>query len=327
MSTDFKSNKKVQKFLFDRGIHVERTNKNEPGPDSIYSKMSFQNVVDLVNDFDALKKNDLKKLMLDNGYCKDDYNQWEYTVVDHDKEFCGGSYAILKGDLNGNADMEPFKRAYEELMESDILRKLMAETALMKPRRRRRMSEHDGEWDYDKRWELKPFQKCYRERSGTKRITLLALFTIRGHTSASTITKYGAFIWALAKIIEDAGVLVEVVYRQSATGTGGGTRIKSDIVVKRTDEYVPPQILAACFTPNFYRRLGFGMRVLTVPYKNESTCYVGGSVESNGHIKFKNGVLEVQFGGQNKSFDVIEAELLKILKHEGRAHEPESAAS
>lgn len=231
-----------------------------------------------------------------------------------DGSFCGGSKEDLLNDLEGHIDMKPYNEAYDKLDETGLLSKLKTAGALGKPRRKRRMSEHDGDWEYDRMWELKPYQNTVRKQQVLKTIKINCNFSCSGATGAPTIRKYGALVWAIARVIEDAGIQTHIVYSERAKNVGNNTNVQTWVTLKNPGEYIAPTFLAACFTANHYRRLGFALQALCVPVNdNDQSCHSMGQAEPGPAMQFEDGVLTLDVKANHMSYADVERTVLEII--------------
>lgn len=209
--------------------------------------------------------------------------------------FRGGHYKQLQDDLNGLVDMGPFDRERRKLVESGLLGKLQTATEETTPRRKRRMSEHDGELDLARIYEIQPFYATHKVRSEERSIEIVANFSISAYANAEEIDAYGALVWALADIIENAGIRTRVVYRQRGRGIDKDTRtlgMLQEFVLKEPWEYLPPSLLAATFTTRFYRRMSFAF----IPLLADMACKtvfdsLGNAIAETSPIVFTDGKL------------------------------------
>ena len=232
--------------------------------------------------------------------------------------FIGGTRDGLISDLGGQIDLAPFLKQKEKFMQSDLISKLRTKGALGKPKRKRFMSAHDGEWNPDRKWELKPFQDTRRVRRLNRTIRIACDFSINCGTKAEDINRYGAMVWALAEIIENAGIQVEVIYESKSKGCDKrGGRVVSMFFVhmKKPGEYMAPQNLAALFTSNFYRRLGFAFTSLAPAVVGDLQCTNHAGVPQVDHtpIQFKDGVLRLSPKAPLLRADAVEEAIMQAI--------------
>jgi len=234
-----------------------------------------------------------------------------------DPSFCGGDLEELKRNLNGEMDLKPYFIKYDSLKKSGLISKLKTKGALGKPRRKRKMSEHDGEWDFDRKWELKPYQGTIRKKQLRKSIKIYANFSCSGSSGAREITEYGALIWAITKIIEDSGIQVEVYYQERANRVDVNLSVSTNVLMrlKKAGEYISPQALAASFTANHYRRLGFALQTIAVAACGNRVTSRGMGCAPKGTkpISFSEGILTLDKKDNQINYDEIEKVILGII--------------
>lgn len=232
-----------------------------------------------------------------------------------ESSFYGECVQNLEAEMNGDIDLKPYEDKYQKFQETGLIRRLKTVGALGKPRRKRRMDEYDGDWDWDRKWELKPYQKTERKKQLLKTVKVIANFACSGMTSTNAIQKYGSLVWALCKVIEDAGIQTEIYYREVGRDVGhNGTNVTTMMLLKKPGEYISPQALAAAFTPHHYRRLGFIIQALGVSVNGNDGCdHSMGKADPQPAIKFAKGVLTLDVKSHNLEYEVVEKEILKVI--------------
>jgi hypothetical protein len=180
-------------------------------------------------------------------------------------EFNGCTVSEFKESALGNFDTTEFLKAAPKFAK---IEKLFSEKAeMIAPKRKRRLSEHDGEIDFDRRWELTPYWNTVKERSGVAPVLdIWCEFAFNSGVEQSDITKFGVFCWAIANAIENAGIQVNLNLYNHGTARPYKWSNSTDrhvVTVKRAGEYVDMQNLARCFTSGFYRRGMFTACYLT----------------------------------------------------------------
>jgi hypothetical protein len=246
-------------------------------------------------------------------------NKAKEMMGDNDPDrisFCGGTYQEVLDDLSGKVDMKPFLKAREKFAKGKLAEKLKTSIALVTPRRKRIMSEHDGDWDYSRRYEITPFANTKRAMGAGRTIDLVCDFSISAYTTSEEIDRYGAMIWAISDLIEQAGVATNIIYRDRVTGMCSERKLAADIevTVKRAGEYISPSVLASVFKSRFYRRVMFGLFSVIPELVNRRVCSgLGRPVEDRARIEFSNGKLVLNplvIGATN---DQVEEEILKAI--------------
>jgi len=237
-------------------------------------------------------------------------------LLERDDSFTGGSLDELKDWLGGDIDLEPYTKALDKLDKNGLVSRLKTKGALSKPRRKRSRSEHEGDFDLDRMWDLKPYQKCVRIPQRVKTIKVYANFSCSGMSSSEDLMRYGSLVWGIVQIIENAGIQVEVYYREVGIGVDSGESVDvlSLIQVKKPGEYLSPQALAAVFTSNFYRRLGFAIQSLAVALDDKKcSSSMGRAKPAKQSIVFKDGALHLDVKAHLVDYEVIEKEIMKVI--------------
>lgn len=175
-----------------------------------------------------------------------------------------GPLSNLLDFADGKVDMSAFRAARDAV--SAVTRELQAELAPIAARRVRRMSEHDGEWDYARRFEVAPFQNSRREINGMARVVDVEVcFQFCAGREKKDINKFGALAFAVIDAIEKTGVSTNLTnsYYTEGLVSGGGRKTASKVTmeVKRSGEYLDESLLARCYTVEAYRRCIFSLAV------------------------------------------------------------------
>lgn len=235
------------------------------------------------------------------------------------EEFCGGTFKSLQNDLKGNIDLDPFMREKEKLLSSGLLQKLQTAMRDAVPRRKRVMSEHDGEWSMDRQWELEPFSSTKKAMAQGRTLDIVCNFAVSCQASAKEINRYGAIAWGISDLIESAGIYTRVVCRyeienvdRNKAETSTDTLI--EIEVKKAGQYMPPKMLAAIFQSNFFRRPIFALIVAAADLNQKLVSHgLGRSKEQGFRVAFKEGALHLAPEAIKAYNDEIEREILKAV--------------
>jgi hypothetical protein len=183
-----------------------------------------------------------------------------------DVEFAGGTYAELQHGLTHGADLTACREARAKFANGQVAKQLRATIQGLKPKRTLRMSDCEGDWQYDLRYDDRPYVESRLEKRPARVIELYAYFNFSCAVDAEKITEYGTYVWGLSDLIESAGVQTRIIWANECSDAYGDSRTchsqLTEIEVKRPGEYITPGMLAAVFTSNFYRRYGFALKVL-----------------------------------------------------------------
>lgn len=177
---------------------------------------------------------------------------------------------------NGKIDLKPFLKEKEKL--GKLTRELQTKIAPIGRRRVRVFSEHDGDFSLDRRYEIAPFGNCKRENGGfTPTLDLVVDFSFNAGVTASKISQYGAFCWAIVDAVEAAGIPTSITLQTTGElytspewmGAEGkqhyGPNYAILTKVKKPGEYLDQGNITRCFTGDFFRRaiVGSLMRVIS----------------------------------------------------------------
>jgi hypothetical protein len=201
--------------------------------------------------------------------------------------------------------------------DSDIAKRIKTVAMTGAPKRKRTRSEHDGDWNYANRWEIKPYDTAVRVATQTKVINLVCDFSISAMTKSESINEFGCLVWAISDLLESSGINTRIVYRKRSSNTGKITQGSNvhdrfRLILKEPGEYLNPASLAAMVTANYYRRAIFGLKILA--------CDVAGAIAGEGlgqsvscePIEFKDGELIIASSTRGLTHEV-ERELYKAL--------------
>jgi len=239
--------------------------------------------------------------------CKLKHNK-EYAKRERSNKrsgFHGGTY----DDLFKTPNLAKFERKRKSMKwEKEILTKSGTHMS-----RKRRWSEHDGEWSYDRRWELMPFQRTERLASPIRVVEMDIYMSVSSRVQADTIDEFGATVWAISNIIESRGVQVGIrfVYLSNRSAGRDGSEIR--IRIKNPGEYLAPERLAATCSTNFVRRVMFSAIVASADHMKKEVAFGLGQPRQNPDVKYENGVLTLGVDRLRGNTDLIKQEIKKII--------------
>ena len=239
-------------------------------------------------------------------------------VDDSSSNFAGITPKELENHASGmGIDLKAFQEAKEKL--KDFSSALQTNFAPIASSRKRRFSEHDGEYSYDRRNEIEPFQACVKEKSGVLNTLVLNVdFNFSAFHDAAKITKFGAFCFAIFSKLEEAGISCEVNLRQSINGlcTSGKVKDKKTdfyIRVKEAGSYVEESEIARCFTSGFYRRACFAFWTACAENNDSEVCSGLGFVQALPD-ETQAGSITLSFGNQTDNQEKLIAGILAAIK-------------
>lgn len=224
----------------------------------------------------------------------------------HRDEFCGGSTRDLEKRFAGDINMKPFLKAKDKLLSTGVLERAIPESVLAARRRKRINSEHDGDWDMNRRWDPAPFSAARRELQLVKRIELDCHLSVNCSVDAENYNRFGSLAWAICELLESAGIQTKInaLYRTSSVdGEQAGLTGNIRVVVKEFGEYVAPSLVATVFTTVFYRRAMF-MMYCAIPESMtlQVSSGLGRSEAANQPIAYKDGKIIIS---PNVDFDCV----------------------
>lgn len=172
---------------------------------------------------------------------------------------------LLKWLQTGSIPMDRFvetKRRIDERLTDRINDAI----ELSKMKRRRVLSDCDGEYNPDRRGNDLCFETTRKLPSPERTLRIDAHFSVSWGVDEEALMKYAATIWAIVQIAESHGVACEVVRHNKVSGatTEGNWGTTQTIVVKKSGEYLAPNILAAALHPAMYRRAVWALRCLAL---------------------------------------------------------------
>jgi hypothetical protein len=198
-----------------------------------------------------------------------------------DSDHYGMSAPNFARELRGEASklQANLEDARKELEKTGLKEALQENMVGMKKKRRRILSEHDGDWDLDRKWDAAPFMTTLMSRVEFPYIEIIFPINMNSGAGGKTIAKFNCRCLALAEVFESAG------YRVAITGEGwqqGILRAESDnnalyanlggngrgagdgrevmltrFVLREANEYGDIQSFAAYSSVEFFRRTIF----------------------------------------------------------------------
>lgn len=187
--------------------------------------------------------------------------------------FAGGTFQDL---ISWDTDFSQFNDTLKKISQDKLwqqVQKRLGETTT----RKRAKSEHDGEWSYDNRFDIKPFYRRTQSKQVTRIVRLYAESGFSFDVSTKTINAYGAFVAAVINMLEKHGVMVDFYIRytsknfiEPARSNPPQSFLFIEMKVKSSDEYLPPQKILKAISSNWYRRAGFCSIVLAAEAINKT---------------------------------------------------------
>lgn len=230
--------------------------------------------------------------------------------------FAGGNW----NDVINLKNMKQFQNQLEEFRKHKLEEKIKSKLDFSS-KRARKISEHDGDYDFEKRWEIKPFNNAIRMPVPISIVDIKVDFSISYAMSADDINKYGAMVWAVVQLIESLGIQCNInmiddnlnIDSKGGGFFGGNNDSKYDLMfdlqIKKSGEYISPIALATCFQSVFYRRALFAGFVIGCEFlKVRSSDGIGRprEIKVNKNLWYDDGIVHTKPGGIFKVDDVVE---------------------
>jgi hypothetical protein len=234
----------------------------------------------------------------------ENWEKYKSVTRDEDSGFQGGTW----DSLFQAPDMKPFIQAKEDFAKKNITRNIITKLGQAN-KRCRKFSEHDGDWDMQKKWEMRPFCMAQKTQSFNRLIKIKCEFGVSGRVSQSEINKYGAIVWSIANILESCGIETEITYTSTCLDfdySGNGCNLS--VILKEFGKYTTPMDLARSMTANFFRRAIFGLECLAADYLGTQVH------EGLGRPKERRATMELMDGTLFITPKIIQAEESDIEK-------------
>lgn len=238
----------------------------------------------------------------------------EYTTNEdsHHLQFSGGTWE----DVTNLNNMSAFKKQLEEFKKNKLEEKIVSKLDF-KAQRKRSLSEHDGDYDYDKRWEIKPFSNSRKEMLPISVVDIIVDMSISCAMDAVSINKYGTLVWSIVQLVESIGIQASIkIVNESTQLSTDGKEAKLSLEIKKAGEYISPVALASCFQSVFYRRVIFAGMVLECEMLGLEATYNLGSPKvkkTDKFVWFENGAIYTRAGGSFNAKE-IEDSILAIVQ-------------
>lgn len=250
---------------------------------------------DLLADIQASKDNTkhnndhIAKYLSNSGY--DDYAR-----------FAGGTW----DDITNLKNMDKFKKQLEDFRKHKLEEKIQKRVDFS-VKRVRRTSEHDGDYDLQKRWEIKPFSSAHRSKVPISVVDFKVDFSISAAMSPEDINSYGAMVWSIIQLVETLGIQVNVTIVTEGVGIADNLDNQQEYIIKKSGEYMSPVSLASTFQSTFYRRAIFSGIALCAENQGKHAWDSLGRPKypnENRNLWYDKGTIYTRPGGQFKIEEV-----------------------
>lgn len=216
---------------------------------------------------------------------------FDHHLYEGDDDFKGGSFDQL---IEPHSDFSFYHDMMKEISDNKLWKSIIHRFDKQMVRRRSR-SEHDGEWDYDKRFDVQPFQRREKKKEVVRNVKLVMEGSFSCGVSAETLNRYGSFVSAVISLLEKNGVLVEVYTCYTTDHVSqSGKNAKSLFKIKKADEYLPVSQILKAMSAVWYRRVVFGLIVSHAELHKEHHDYGLGRPHQWGKVwEVKNKTLHI----------------------------------
>lgn len=263
---------------------------------------------DLLKDIELFRKEGFKS-----NRNRDEFSRFTTNKDSEHKGFSGGTWE----DVTNLENMEDFKRVLADFKKNKLEEKVITKLDYS-PKRKRKMCEHDGDYDHQRRWEIRPFVNSRREMAPITVVDVNVDFSISCGMGAEAINKYGALVWSIIQLVESLGIQCNIkVINESEGSTSCGKNSKLVYTLKKAGEYISPVALATCFQSVFYRRAIFAGIVMQAEMSGKKVAIGLGRpkhMKSDKYIWFKDGAIYTRPGGMFNEKEIIEAILTMVGK-------------
>lgn len=235
-------------------------------------------------------------------------------------EFCGSKFNEWMSEIETpKTTLKKLKDARNELSKQGIEHSLREILRDCTPVRKRRNSEHDGEWSMDRKWELKPFMRTDKVMGESPSLVIRCMIGFNSFTDAKMITEYASKAGALSDIIESLGIKTKlsIVHDNSNRFNNNEGKIshtnRFDFLIKDFDEYGSLDAIATCFHASTQRRTLFTLYAVCAASMNMGLTYGLGQSKQEPIIKDKAGEITVDINNLDKLIRGDTSEIKKLM--------------
>ena len=249
-------------------------------------------------------------------YNKECFEKYTSNIDKSHTSFAGGTWE----DVTSLKNMDNFKKTLAEFQKNKLEEKVKARIDFS-PKRKRSLSEHDGDWDFDKQWDIKPFSNSRKEMLPINVVDINVDMSISAGMSAEAINSYGALVWSVIQIIESIGIQANIYVINEGKGISDKSDDRIQLCIKKAGEYISPISLATCFQSVFFRRAIFTGIVLAADHYNEEVyCSLGSPkvAKTDKYIWFEKGAIFTRPGGSFNAKEVEDSILQMLGKGKGK---------
>ena len=213
------------------------------------------------------------------GKSNQNYNRYIDALYQGGDDFKGGTYE----DLFKKKDLTVLDK-----YENEVFKKFSNDFFNIKSKRRVR-SAYDGEWDYDRRYEITPFSKREKHNIKKKSLRLNIEMSFSCFVTTEQINDYGAFVVSLIKNIEKKGISIELCLTKTGRNCAQSASVDYQIInkIKDAGEYLSKNDLLKVFNSIYYRRIGFAEIVTAAEFAGDvASTGLGSPMEFSRNFDF-----------------------------------------
>ena len=186
-----------------------------------------------------------------------------------DDDFAGGTQTDLYAAFEGKINLLPYQKALEKMSDLNI------KAGFSESRKRKRvMSDLEGDWDIDKRWEIAPFNSAIKKNMPITSVKINCDFSIPASINSADIMDYAALCWSVISRVESQGIssevnLVNISKNMDYNSTHNLYMIYN---IKKAGTYQDLNSMARFFSCNFYRRAIFQIMDEIPKFYKKTAC-------------------------------------------------------
>jgi hypothetical protein len=179
-------------------------------------------------------------------------------VFTDDKSWRGSDPKTFLEECNGKINLAPYEKIQKKI--SGIPESLSEYLQRVRPVRKRTLSDKDGDYQLERRWDINPFASTENKiNSKTPKLNIFCDISFSASYDSEEIQKHCMFVWALVDLLEKHGILCSVytTHWVSSLAQSGKCNAQFVYLLKRYDDYVSMGALARGLSAGFYRRVCF----------------------------------------------------------------------
>lgn len=228
-----------------------------------------------------------------------EFSRHVFSNSQEDIKFKGGKYEDLFNDRS-ISQYEEFKK---QLRNNEFFRKIQEKLAKQN-KRRRVFSDKDGDFDYDRRFDIAPYSSVVKQKVNKRLVDFNIHTGFSWQVNESTINKYAAVVCVLNDIFNTFGVATNIYNIKQTNGItessgffGNPPHLKAKIKIKDSNNYSTTQTILKNIDSIFYRRALFGLTILAADYANKNVFESLGTPERyEKNFEFKHGEIHIYSG-------------------------------